>query len=442
MVFQKLYGYYTRHMKVTVIGTGFVGVVSAAVYASLGHQVVGLDVDENKIASLRQGQVPFYEPDLQELLLDQQKNSQLTFTTSYQEAISDAEIIIIAVGTPSAADETADLRYVLASAKSLAPHLKENAIVVIKSTVPPGTLEKVTTTIKEITQVKFYGASLPEFLREGSAVHDTLHPDRLVIGADNDFVFEKLEELHRQLQAPVVRCSVPSAQMAKYTANAYLATRITFINEIANLCEKNGADIQEIIQAIGYDKRIGPHYWYPGLGYGGSCFPKDVKELAAYSRSVGEDGNLLNRINEINKERIFRLLDKFAFKIGGFEGKQVALLGLAFKPNTDDMREAPSTKIIPYLSKHGATVKSYDPMAKYQNLEGDRHQQMSNLAEACAGAEVIIAAIEWPEIVNFDFSSVKNNKKQFFIDARNQFDAKKVISWGYQYLGIGKKADG
>lgn len=426
-------------MKVTVIGTGFVGVVSAAVYASLGHQVIGLDVDDNKIALLRQGQVPFYEPGLQELLLDQQKNSQLAFTTSYQDAISDAEIIIIAVGTPSAADETADLRYVLASAKSLAPYLKENAIVAIKSTVPPGTLEKVTATIKEITQVKFYGASLPEFLREGSAVHDTLHPDRLVIGADDNFVFEKLEELHADLQAPVVRCSVPSAQMAKYTANAYLATRITFINEIANLCEKNGADIQEIIQAIGYDKRIGPHYWYPGLGYGGSCFPKDVKELAAYSRSVGEDGNLLNRINEINKERIFRLLDKFALKIGGFEGKRVALLGLAFKPNTDDMREAPSTKIIPYLSKHGATVKSYDPMAKYQNLEGDQHQQMPTLTEACAGAEVIIAAIEWPEITKFDFSTVKNDRQQFFIDARNQFSKNQVEAWGYQYLGIGKK---
>jgi UDPglucose 6-dehydrogenase len=439
MVFLVLDVYYTRHMKVTVIGTGFVGVVSAAVYASLGHQVVGLDIDENKITSLRQGQVPFYEPGLQELLLDQQKNSQLTFTTSYEEAIKGAEIIIIAVGTPSAADETADLRYVLASARSLAEHLAENAIVVIKSTVPPGTLEKVTAAIKEITQVKFYGASLPEFLREGSAVHDTLHPDRLVIGADDDFVFDKLEELHADLQAPVVRCSVPSAQMAKYTANAYLATRITFINEIANLCEKNGADIEEIIQAIGYDKRIGQHYWYPGLGYGGSCFPKDVKELAAYSRSVGEDGNLLNRINEINKERIFRLLDKFAAKIGGFEGKTVALLGLAFKPNTDDMREAPSTKIIPFLSKHGATVKSFDPMAKYQNLEGDAHQQMATLPEACEGADVIMAVVEWPEIIGFDFAAVRNDQAQFFIDARNQFNKNQVEAWGYQYLGIGKK---
>lgn len=426
-------------MKVAVIGTGFVGVVSAAVYASFGHQVVGLDIDENKINLLKQGKVPFYEPGLQELLLQQQQTAQLNFTTSYEEAIKEAEIIIIAVGTPSAADETADLRYIFASARSLAPYLKENAIVVIKSTVPPGTLEKTSEIIKEITQTKFYGASLPEFLREGSAVYDTLNPDRLVIGADEDYVFSQLEKLHEKLQVPVVRCKVASAQMAKYTANSYLATRITFINEIANLCEKNGADINEVIEAIGYDKRIGQHYWYPGLGYGGSCFPKDVKELAAYSRSVGEDGNLLNKINEINKDRIFRLLNNFSREVGGFENKTVALLGLSFKPNTDDMREAPSTKIIPFLSNHGAMVKGYDPMAKYFNNSNDHHQQVNSIEEACQDADIIMAVVEWPEITGFDFSKVKNEKKQFFIDVRNQFSTKLVKKWGYQYLGIGKR---
>ncbi len=426
-------------MKVAVIGTGFVGVVSAAVYASFGHQVVGLDIDENKINLLKQGKVPFYEPGLQELLLQQQQTTQLNFTTSYEEAIKEAEIIIIAVGTPSAADETADLRYIFASARSLAPYLKENAIVVIKSTVPPGTLEKTSEIIKEITQTKFYGASLPEFLREGSAVYDTLNPDRLVIGADEDYVFSQLEKLHEKLQVPVVRCKVASAQMAKYTANSYLATRITFINEIANLCEKNGADINEVIEAIGYDKRIGQHYWYPGLGYGGSCFPKDVKELAAYSRSVGEDGNLLNKINEINKDRIFRLLNNFSREVGGFENKTVALLGLSFKPNTDDMREAPSTKIIPFLSNHGAMVKGYDPMAKYFNNSNDHHQQVDSIEEACQDADIIMAVVEWPEITGFDFSKVKNDKKQFFIDARNQFSADLVKKWGFEYLGIGKR---
>lgn len=426
-------------MNVTVIGTGFVGVVSAAIYASFNNQVIGLDIDEKKIASLKNGKVPFYEPDLQNLLLEQQNKGNLNFTTSYESAIQDADIIIIAVGTPSAADETADLRYVFASAKALAPYIKENAIVVIKSTVPPGTLEQTIAIIKESTKTKFYSASLPEFLREGSAVYDTLNPDRIVIGAEEEFVFEKLEELHKALKAPIVRCRVASAQMAKYTANSYLATRITFINEIANLCEKNGADINEVIQAIGYDKRIGQHYWYPGLGYGGSCFPKDVKELAAYSRSVGEDGNLLNRVNEINKDRIFRLLDKYSLEIGGFIDKKVALLGLAFKPNTDDMREAPSTKIIPYLSSKGAKIKSFDPMAKYVAIEGDSHQQMSSIEEACEDADVILFAIEWPEIVDFDFAKVKNNKTQFFIDTRNQFSPEKIRSYGYHYFGVGRK---
>lgn len=426
-------------MKVTVIGTGFVGVVSAAVYASFGHQVIGLDIDENKIKLLEKGQVPFYEPNLQELLLEQQSKGQLLFTTSYEKAISQAEVIIIAVGTPSAPDGTADLKYVFASAQSLAPYLMENAIVVIKSTVPPGTLEKTIAIIKEKTKTKFYGASLPEFLREGSAVYDTLHPDRIVIGAQDEFVFDKLSELHKSLAAPIVKCKVASAQMAKYTANSYLATRITFINEVANLCEKNGADIGEVIEAIGYDRRIGQHYWYPGLGYGGSCFPKDVKELAAYSRSIGEDGNLLNKVNEINNDRIFRLLNNFSKESEGFANKTVAVLGLSFKPNTDDMREAPSTKIIPFLSAEGAKVQGYDPMAKYQTIEGDSYQACSTIEEACKNADIIMAVVEWPEIINYDFSKVRSKDKQVFIDCRNQFKPEQIKKLGYLYLGIGKR---
>jgi UDPglucose 6-dehydrogenase len=424
---------------VTVIGTGFVGVVSAAVYASFGHQVIGLDIDEKKIKLLKNGQVPFYEPDLQDLLIQQLKSGKLQFTTSYQKAIEEAEIIVIAVGTPSAADGTADLRFVFASAQSLAPYLKANAIIVIKSTVPPGTLEKTLAIVREKTQVHCYGASLPEFLREGSAVYDTLHPDRIVIGAEDDFVFDKLQELHRTLNAPVIRCKIASAQMAKYTANSYLATRITFINEIANLCEKNGADIEEVIQAIGYDKRIGQHYWYPGLGYGGSCFPKDVKELAAYSRSIGEEGNLLNRVNEINENRIFRLLNRFMQETNGFENKTVAVLGLSFKPNTDDTREAPATKIIPFLSQHFAKVRSYDPMAKYLPSGNEVQKQFASIEEACKGADIIMAVIEWPEIVHFDFSKVKSNKLQFFIDCRNQFAVEQIKNWQYRYIGIGKR---
>lgn len=430
-------------MNITIIGTGFVGVVSGAVYASFGHNVIGLDIDEVKIESLRNSIVPFFEPNLENLLKEQQKNGNLTFTTDYKEAISDADVIFIAVGTPSAPDGNADLKYVLASAESLAPYLKENAIVAVKSTVPPGTLEKVEKAINPLTTVKYFTASVPEFLREGSAVHDTQNPDRIVIGAKDQYVFDKLEALHRPFNAPIVKIKPESAQMAKYAANSYLATRITFINQIADLCEINGADIQDVIKAISHDKRIGNHYWYPGLGYGGSCFPKDVKELAAYSRSVGESNNLLNKINDINEKRLPALFEKFEKKIGGWEGKKVAVLGLSFKPNTDDMREAPATKAIPWLIEKGASVKSYDPMASWQQFEQITHanyenqEQVSSIKEACEGADVILAIVEWPQIVSFDFSSLEN-KPKWFIDARNQFDPSVLSSAGYKYLGIGR----
>lgn len=432
-------------MNLTVIGTGFVGVVSAAVYASFGHQVTGLDVDQRKIESLKQSIVPFFEPNLTELLAEQQKSGRLTFTTDYHEAIHDADIIIIAVGTPSAPDGQADLKYVFMSAESLAPHLKPDAIVVVKSTVPPGTLTKVKAVIDPLVTHSYHLASVPEFLREGSAVYDTLHPNRVVIGASSEQVFEKLELLHKPLQAPVVRVKPESAQMAKYAANAYLATRITFINQIADLCEKNGADVEDVIQAIGFDQRVGSHYWYPGLGYGGSCFPKDVKELAAYSRAVGESGNLFVKVDELNTARLDRLMKKFTAEVGSWTDKKVAFLGLSFKPNTDDMREAPSTKIIPQLLAAGASVFGYDPMAKptlaQLNLaeSESKYQQLDSIQAACADADVIFSVVEWPQIVSFDFATIRNQaKQQWFIDARNQFEPKLLSEAGYTYIGIGR----
>lgn len=430
-------------MKITVIGTGFVGVVTAAVYASFGHEVVGLDIDEKKIESLKNSKVPFYEPNLEEMLKTTQKEGNLTFTTSYKSAVTNSDVIIIAVGTPSAEDGNADLRFVYAASESAAPYLKESAVVVVKSTVPPGTLPKVEQKIREKTAVDFFTASLPEFLKEGTAVHDTLHPDRIVIGATKEHAFEILTQLHSPLQAPIIRVSPESAQMAKYAANAYLATRITFINQIADLCEKNGADIQEVIDAISEDKRVGGHYWYPGFGYGGSCFPKDVKELAHYSRSVGEDDNLFNKITQINESRISKLLDNYSNKIGGFQGKTVAVLGLSFKPNTDDMREAPSVKAIPYLLSKGARVRGFDPKAleavKYFIKEDENSTYYDEISRACENADVILALVEWPEIVAYDFSLVRDvSKKQFFIDARNQFDPQSIKQIGYKYFGVGR----
>lgn len=430
-------------MNVTIIGTGFVGVVTAAVYASFGNQVIGLDIDEKKVASLKQGKVPFYEPDLEQLLVDQQAKGTLTFTTNYAEAISQAEIIMVAVGTPSGADGQADLKFVYASIDSLAPYLADGAIVVIKSTVPPGLLPKLDERIKPLTQVKYALASMPEFLREGTAVYDTLHPDRIVIGAEDEAVFTKLETLHAPLKAPMVRVKPASAQMAKYAANAFLATRITFINQIADLCEKNEADIQEVIAAISPDKRIGAHYWYPGFGYGGSCFPKDVSELAAYSRSVGEENNLFNKLDELNTNRIPELMTEIGQEIGSWEHRQVAVLGLSFKPNTNDMREAPSIKTIQHLLKNQAKVAAFDPQAVETApyfLEAHPDLKYHTTVEAASqGADVIMALIEWPEITSFDFSQVRDqSKEQWFIDVRNQFDPAVVTGWGFNYRGIGR----
>lgn len=432
---------YCDCMKITLIGTGFVGVVSAAVYASLGHKVAGLDIDQTKVDSLNKGKVPFYEPDLEELLQTQLGNKNLTFTTSYKEAVTDSDLVIIAVGTPSAADGQADLKYVFAAAESAAPFLKENVIIAIKSTVPPGTLVRMQAIVSKKTKVSFKTASLPEFLREGSAVKDTLNPDRVVIGATDEAAIQTLSELHTPFHAPIIVVSPESAQMGKYTANAYLATRITFINQIADLCAKNGANIQEVIQIIGKDKRIGEHYWYPGLGYGGSCFPKDVNELAAYSRSVDEDDNLFNKITSINEDRIPRLMHIFEQKVGSWKEKQVAVLGLSFKPNTNDMREAPSTKIIPLLLREEATVVGFDPqalaVADHFLPSSEKLSYQSTVEAAIQNADVIMCLVEWPEITTFNFPKVEKGKIVYFVDARNQFDPKKITNLGYSYQGIG-----
>ncbi len=432
-------------MQVVVIGTGFVGVVTASVLASFGNQVTGLDIEPKKVASLQNGQVPFHEPQLTEMLQAQLSTGNLRFTTSYEEAIPSADVIMVAVGTPSAPDGNADLTYVEKACESLAPHIKPGAVICIKSTVPPGSFQNFESRIKGKTQTPFVLASLPEFLREGSAVSDTLHPDRVVIGCDDPEGLRVLRELHQPFEAPIIEVKAESAQMGKYSANAYLAQRITFINQIANLCEENGADVQEVIEIIGHDKRIGSHYWYPGLGYGGSCFPKDVRELAAYSRSVNQGDNLFNKINELNENRMYKKLNDFSQEVGGWFGKTVAVLGLSFKPHTDDLREAPSTKIIPQLLHDGAKVVAYDPMAipVYKQWYGEPENVVfaDSLEQACSQAEVILLLIEWPEIVNFEYSQLSplsSQKRRWFIDTRNQLSPEEFSSDLWHYISIGR----
>ncbi|HSW89978.1 MAG TPA: UDP-glucose/GDP-mannose dehydrogenase family protein [Patescibacteria group bacterium] len=435
-------------MHVTVIGTGFVGVVSAAVFASHGNAVIGLDIDPKRIESLRLGKVPFYEPGLEELLVKTQAEGDLSFTTDYEEAISGADVILIAVGTPSAADGQADLRYVFAACESLAPYLKDDAIVAIKSTVPPGTCDKAEEVIRAKTKVHFSMASLPEFLKEGTAVDDTMHPDRIVMGSTNDSAIEILKKLHKPFGAPIIVMRPESAQMCKYASNAYLATRITFINQIANLCEVNGANVLEVIEGIGYDKRIGKHYWYPGLGYGGSCFPKDVKELAAYAKAIGQQDNLTVTIDALNSGRIEKLMNKFEGELDTWSGKKVAVLGLSFKPNTDDMREAPSLRVIPILVSAGATVRSYDPMAlesarvafERQNLiESEKFRIEEKVDDALRGADAVILLVEWKELISLEPKKIAGlvNKNALFIDARDQYDRKEIEKVGMRYVGIG-----
>ncbi len=427
------------HMVITVIGTGFVGVVSAAVFAKFGHTVYGLDILEDKIKKLEQAEMPFFEPGLEELVKAGVKDGNLKFTTHYETAIPKSDIIFLAVGTPSAPDGQADTRFVLAAAESLAPHVKSGVIIAIKSTVPPGTNVKVEAAIKKQTQKEFYVASAPEFLREGTAVQDFLYPNRVVLGASNPHVAKILLELHEPFSGEKVIVKPESAQMAKYAANAYLAQRITFVNQVANLCEKNGADVQEVIKAIGFDKRIGTHYWYPGLGYGGSCFPKDVKEVAAYSRAVGENDSLFIKIDELNEARIPRLLNNWNSTLK-FEGKKIAVLGLSFKPNTSDTREAPAMKVIPILQQKGATISAFDPKAiaeskhLYQNVRFGK-----NTIDAATGSDILMLLIEWDEFKSLDFAKLKKTMKgNIFIDTRNQYEPEEVTKHGFKYIGVGR----
>jgi len=429
-------------MKIACIGTGFVGVVTAGVFAKLGHTVVGLDIDQKKVDSLRQGIVPFYEPDLQELLVDTQAKGNLTFTTDYASAIKDADIVMIMVGTPSAPDGQADLKYVFTTSETLAPHLKDGAIVIVKSTVPPGTNTRVKEIIKSKTQVNFEMASVPEFLKEGTAVEDTLHPDRAVIGVETDRARDILTELHAPLTTNLIVMRPESAQMCKYAANNYLATRITFINQIADLCEKNGADIQEVIRGIGEDKRIGSHYWYPGLGYGGSCFPKDVKEIAAYAGSIGETESLFIKIDDLNEKRIGILMSKYDELVGGFAGKTVAVLGLSFKKNTNDVREAPSLKVIPWLITKGAMVRATDPKAieVVKPILPTTVSYFEDPYETIKGSGVTILLVEWDDYKNLNLTKVSESMEapKYLIDTRNQYDSSVAIAAGLKYKGVGR----
>lgn len=430
-------------MILSIIGHGYVGLVSAAVFADLGNTVWCVGRTKEKIENLKKGIIPFFEPGLAELVKKNLEAGRLVFTLSYKEAIPQSEIVFICVGTPSLDNGEADLSSVFAAAREIGKNLNNYTVVVCKSTVPVGTTGKIAEVIKKFkpANVRFEIASVPEFLREGSALTDTLNPDRIVIGSESEKAKNLLLELHKSINGHFVLTDIPSAEMIKYASNAFLSTKISFANAMAFLCEKVGADVEKVLDGVGLDKRIGRDFLYPGVGYGGSCFPKDVKALIAISRQNGCDFQLLKAVDKVNLEAKEQFVEKVVKMCKGkINGKILGVLGLAFKPNTDDMREAPSIYIIKKLQKLGAKIKVYDPVAM-QNagviLEGVSVCQ--DPYEAAKGASALLIVTEWNEFRQLNLGRIKKLlEKPVIVDGRNIYDPVKMQKMGFIYKGVGR----
>lgn len=427
-----------------MIGHGYVGLVSAAVFADLGNKVWCIGRDPKKIAQLKTGKPLFYEPGLAEVMKRNVEAKRLNFTVDYKQGIKNAEMIFICVGTPSSDDGQADLTQVMAVAQKIGESLEKDAVVVCKSTVPVGTNRRVAEVIKKYKKknVSFESASCPEFLREGTALADTLHPDRIVIGADTERAVKLLKELHKPIDGKLVVTSIETAEMIKYAANSFLATKISFSNAIAILSEKVGADVEQIMDGIGLDKRIGRNFLNPGLGYGGSCFPKDVKALIAIAREHGYDFELLKTVEEINRKAVLDFVQKISdhFK-GDLKNKNLAVLGLAFKPNTDDMRFAPSIELIGKLQEKGAKIFAYDPVAKNPAQKVLKNVVFCNSHQECVkGRDAVVFCTEWNEFKQLNLGELKQKlKTPVIFDGRNIYEPEKMRKLGFIYYSVGRK---
>ena len=432
---------------ICVVGVGYVGIISAAGFADLGNSVVALDVNQEKIQGLKDGKMPIYEPGLKELVDRNVDAGRLWFTTSYRKALEDAEYIFIAVGTPSGVDGEADLQYVAAAARSISEHMQEGAIIINKSTVPVGTGDWVAKIIQEHNPgaPPFSVVSCPEFLREGSAIQDFMDPHRIVVGSLDEEAADKVAQLHLPLRAPIVVTDLRTAEMIKYASNAFLATKISFINEIANICEDLGADVTEVANGMGFDDRIGPYFLRAGIGYGGSCFPKDVKALAHMAEEKGRHPQLLHSVMDINEDRRQMAVRKIKSLLEDtLAGKTIGLLGLSFKPNTDDMREAPSITIANALIKDGAKVKGYDPIAMEEAAQILPGVEMADtpyqLAEGC---DALMVNTEWNEFQQLDLERIRDVMNQAVIfDGRNIYDPNYMSELGFTYRGVGRGYNG
>ena len=433
---------------ICVVGVGYVGIITAACFADLGNKVMALDVDENKIAGLKEGKMPIYETGLKELVDRNVLANRIQFTSSYEEGLKDAEFVFIAVGTPSGVDGEADLQYVAASARSIADHIKDGMIIINKSTVPVGTGDWVSDIVKEQNPEAgdFSVVSCPEFLREGSAISDFMQPHRIVVGSLDEDAAEKVARLHLPLRAPIVVTDLRTAEMIKYASNAFLATKISFINEIANICEELGADVMEVSNGMGFDARIGQSFLNAGIGYGGSCFPKDVKALAYMAEKSGRHPQLLHSVMEINSDRRVMAVEQIKSMLGGedLSGKIIGMLGLSFKPNTDDMRDAPSVTIANLLLEAGAVVKAFDPIAMEEAAKLlPAVEMMENPYAMAEGCDLLMVTTEWNEFRQLDLKRIKKiMRKPVLFDGRNIYDPKKMGELGFRYRGVGRGYNG
>jgi UDPglucose 6-dehydrogenase len=427
---------------ICVVGVGYVGLVTAAGFSDLGNRVVALDIDARRVEGLRRGEMPIYEPGLEEVVGRNVAAGRLSFTTSYADALRDVEFVFIAVATPASVDGDADLQYIQSAAQSIAQHMQGPLIVVNKSTVPVGTGDWVAEIIRahQPRPMPFSVVSCPEFLREGSAILDFMNPARTVLGSLDQEAAHKVAHLHLPLRAPIMITDLRTAEMIKYASNAFLATKISFINEIANICEALGADVKEVARGMGYDPRIGIHFLEAGLGFGGSCFPKDVTALAYMAAEKGRHPQLLQAVMDINADRRRRLVDHVIDLLGDVRGRVVGLLGLSFKPNTDDMREAPSLEVCRLLGEAGARLRAYDPVAMPRASELLPEVEMASTPYALAdGADALVVCTEWNEFKQLDLARVRASMRQpVLVDGRNLYEPADMLRLGFRYRGIGR----
>jgi UDPglucose 6-dehydrogenase len=434
-------------MHISVIGTGYVGLVTGACFAEFGLTVTCMDSDSKRIGKLEKGEVPFYEPGITELVAKGIRDNRLAFTTDIAKAVDEALVILIAVGTPSRSDGSADLSYVEEVGRGIAKHMTGYKVIATKSTVPVGTGEKLREVIKASQKqpIRFDIVSNPEFLREGSAIEDFMRPNRVVIGADSAEAVAIMKNLYRPLyllETPIVITDIPTAEMIKYASNAFLATKVSFINEIANLCEKVGADVQVVSKGMGLDHRIGSKFLHAGPGFGGSCFPKDVAALIQTGDRVGSEMQIAKAAAAVNERQKLAMVEKIRQTLGGLQGKTIGVLGLSFKPNTNDLREAPALTIIEGLLNAGCAVRAYDPASLEEGSKLlPKITPCTDLYEAAKGSDALVIMTEWNQFRNLEFDRLKMLLRQpVLIDLRNVYEPERVAGMGFRYVSVGRPA--